>query len=221
MFYLVFIFMPITIYMAFMFAPAASILGDTSRIIYFHVPLAWVSVLAFIVSGVLSIVNLADSKKKYKFLEERAYNSAVIGIVFTILATVTGSIWAKMMWGSYWNWDPRETSILVLILIYIAYFSLHAALEENSNKGRVLSSYLIFAMVTVPFFIFIIPRLSGSTLHPETIINQKRKIHMEADMRITLLFGIFAFSTLYYSIYKIMNKITKIENKIEESYDDE
>lgn len=220
MFYLVFIFMPITIYMAFMFAPAASILGDTSRIIYFHVPLAWVSVLAFIVSGVLSIVSLLDNKKKYKYIEEKAYNSAVIGIFFTIMATISGSIWAKMMWGSYWNWDPRETSILVLILIYIAYFSLHASLENNSNKGRILSSYLIFAMFTVPFFIFIIPRLSGSTLHPETIVNQDRKIHMEFDMRLTLFVALFSFTTLYYSIYKIMNKITFIEKKIEESYDE-
>ena len=120
----VYILMPVAIILAFMWAPSAEILGDFSRIIYFHVPLAWVSVIAFLVSGILSIIHLCDKNREISRLDEKSYNSAAIGLVFAVMTVITGSIWAKLSWGSYWNWDPRETSILILLLIYIAYFSL-------------------------------------------------------------------------------------------------
>ena len=138
---LFYVLMPLSIYMAFMFAPSAEILGHAIRIMYFHVPLAWVSTLAFIMSGIYSIVHLS-SKGKNNFAEEKAHNSASIGIIFVLLTIITGSIWAKVSWGVYWNWDPRETSIIVLLLIYMAYFSLRAALSGNPNNGRLSSAYL-------------------------------------------------------------------------------
>src|SRR4030042_7028592 len=107
----VYVLMPVTIVMAFLWAPPAELLGDFSRIIYFHVPLAWVSVLAFLVSGILSIIFLFDKEKSFQGLDDKSYNSAVIGFVFSILTVITGSISAKLRWGTFWNWDPRETSI--------------------------------------------------------------------------------------------------------------
>ncbi|HPI91261.1 MAG TPA: cytochrome c biogenesis protein CcsA, partial [Spirochaetota bacterium] len=125
------VLMLLTIALAFLWVPSADILGHSSRIIYFHVPVAWVSVLAFIVSGVLSIIYLKDRDGKYRLLEERAHASASIGLAFTILTIISGSIWAKISWGSFWNWDPRERTIVVLFLIYIAYFVLRSALADN------------------------------------------------------------------------------------------
>ena len=213
-----FIFMPVVIYMSFMWAPPAAILGDASRIIYFHVPVAWVSVAAFIVAGLNSIILLL-SKNGAAEREYMAYNSAVAGMVFTILTVITGSIWAKISWGSYWNWDPRETSIVVLMLIYIAYLSLYSALKENPNRGRISAVYLIIAMITMPFLVFIIPRIYPS-LHPDTIINQEKKIHLEAAMRVTLFTSIITFTLLYGYIYRIMNRITCLEIKAEEKHYD-
>ncbi len=217
---LIFIMMPLSIFLAFMWAPPAEILGESSRIIYFHVPLAWGSVLAFVYSGIVSILFLADKKGKYTLLDERAYNSAGIGMVFTILAIISGAIWAKMSWGSYWNWDPRQTSITILMLIYIAYFSLHSALKDNESKGRICCSYLIFAMITVPLFIFIIPRMYPS-LHPDPIINPERKLKLNAQMRTVLMISLFSFTLLYFYLLNLMNRISFIDNKYKEKYYEE
>ncbi len=209
--------MPASIYLAFLWAPKAEILGDTSRIVYFHVPIAWLSVLAFIISGISSIILLFDKKNKFHLLEEKAYNSALIGIIFTVLTTITGSMWAKLSWGTYWNWDPRETSIIILLIIYISYFSLWSALKDNPAKGRIASVYLIIAMVTVPFLVFVIPRVYSS-LHPNPIINQENKIHMDTSMRITLLMSAISFTMLYFYIFDILNRIAVLKNKIKEKY---
>ncbi|HPJ33227.1 MAG TPA: cytochrome c biogenesis protein CcsA [Spirochaetota bacterium] len=215
---LVFIFMPVVIYMALIWAPPAAILGDASRILYFHVPVAWVSIVAFLVAGINSIILLVSEKNRRE-REFMAHNSAVAGMVFIILALITGSIWAKLSWGSYWNWDPRETSIVILMLIYIAYLSLYSSLKDNPNRGSISAVYLIIAMITMPFLVFIIPRIYPS-LHPDTIINQERKIHLEAAMRITLFASIVTFTLLYGYIYRLMNRISALEIKAEEKHYD-
>ncbi len=212
----VYILMPAAIVMAFLWAPAAEILGDASRIIYFHVPIAWVSILSFIVAGLLSILFLADSKRRFSGLDQKAYNSATIGLACTILTVITGSIWARISWGVFWNWDPRETSIVIILLIYIAYFSIHGALGSNENRGRIGSVYLILAMITLPFFAFLVPRIYPS-LHPDPIINADRKIFLDDRMRATLAVAILSFTLLYCYLLSIMNRITTLHHQIEGS----
>jgi heme exporter protein C len=124
-------------------------------------------------------------------------------------------MWAKISWGSYWNWDPRETSITVLLLIYIAYFSLRSSLKNNPNRANISSVYLIFTMVTVPFFVFIIPRLYPS-LHPNPVINPERKINMDPSMRVTLLIAVISFTMLYFYLLDIKNRISLIQSKLKE-----
>ncbi len=145
--------------MTYPYLPA---LQDKIRIMVFHVPMAWVSVVAYMVSMIYSILYLRRRDLKYDLY---ASSSAALGFVFTILATVTGMIWAKFNWGSFWNWDPRQTSILVLMLIYAAYFALRSALDREDLKARLSSVYSIIAFLTVPFFVFILPRMF-SGLHP-------------------------------------------------------
>jgi heme exporter protein C len=212
---LVYILMPATIVMAFYFAPRAEILGESSRILYFHVPIAWVSALAFIISGIVSIFYLRDRAGKYFQLDEKARNSAAIGFLFTVLALITGAIWSRISWGAFWNWDPRQTSIVMLLLIYIAYFSLSSALENNPSRGKILSSYLIFAMVTVPFLIFVVPRMFPS-LHPDPILNPQRKIFLEDRMKITLLVSVISFTLLYFYIWSMENRLSALKHKIGE-----
>ncbi len=209
--------MPISIYLAFMWAPRAEILGEASRIIYFHVPCSWVATLAFLVSGIISIIFLYDKDKRFPNLDEKAYNSACLGILFTILATISGSIWSKMSWGSYWNWDPRESSIIILMLIYIAYFSLRTALAGNTGRGRLLSVYLIIAMIIVPFVVFVIPRVYPS-LHPDPIINPEVTLKLDSAMRVTLLFTAVSFTLLYVFLFSLSNRVTAVQQKIEEKF---
>jgi heme exporter protein C len=210
-----YILMPVAITMAFLWSPPAVGLGDFSRIIYFHVPLAWVSVLAFLVSGVLSIAYLLDKKKRHRWLDEKSYNSASIGLAFAILTVITGSIWARLTWGSFWNWDPRETSVVVILLIYIAYFSLQSVLSGNEQRGVIGSSYLILAMIMLPFFVFLAPRIYDS-LHPETIINADKRIYLDGRMKMTLLVSGLAFSSLYAFILQLMNRMLAVNKATED-----
>lgn len=137
-------------------------LKDRIRIMNFHVPIAWVTVLAYLVSMIYAIMYLRKRDMDY---DTKAVAAAMLGTMFCILATVTGMIWAKFNWGSFWNWDPREVSIFILLLIYFAYFSLRAAIDNDNTRARLSAVYSIIAFITVPFLIFILPRLQDS-LHP-------------------------------------------------------
>ena len=137
-------------------------LEHKARIMFFHVPMAWVTTLAFIVSLVYAVRYLS---KKNLDDDMKSAVSASLGLLFCILATVTGSIWARFNWGSFWNWDPRQTSIFALMLIYGAYFALRSALDVDEKKATLSAAYAIIAGVTVPFFIFVMPRILPG-LHP-------------------------------------------------------
>lgn len=217
-YFLIFIVMPGVFLRSLLWTPTAEFLGESSRILYFHVPVAWISVISFIAAGYHSIMILITEKGRDE-REFKAYNAAYIGIIFTILTVITGSIWAKISWGSYWNWDPRETSIVILMLIYISYFSLYSALKDNVNRMGISSVYLIIAMITMPFFVFIIPRIYPS-LHPDTLINADKKIHLEAAMRLTLFTSIGVFTLFYGYIYNLMNRISSLELTLQEKNND-
>lgn len=216
--FLIFVIMPTVILMALVWAPPAEFLGESSRILYFHVPVAWISVISFLASGYYSIMILISGNRTEE-REYKSYNAAYSGIVFTILTVITGSIWAKISWGSYWNWDPRETSIVILMLIYISYFSLYSALKDNSNRTKISSVYLLIAMITMPFFVFIIPRVYPS-LHPDTIINAEKKVHLDSAMRLTLFISIGVFTFFYGYIFNLMNRISSVELKLQEKQND-
>ena len=210
------ILMSFSILLSFLWAPSAAILGESSKMLFFHVPLAWVSVLAFLSSGIFSIIYLADKRRRFSLLDEKSHNSVILGTLFTVLATITGAFWSKLSWGMYWNWDPRQTSIVVLILIYLAYFSLRSSLQHNPNRGRITAVYLILALLTVPFFVFIIPRVYPS-LHPDPIINPERKIHIAGEMRIALLLSLISFTLLYFYLLTLLNRVSRIVARIEEA----
>ena len=133
----------------------------------------------------------------------RARAASAIGLLFTFLATVTGSIWAKFSWGTFWNWDPRESSILILLLIYIAYFLLRSLLEESEEKkARIGAVYNIIAFVTVPFLMFVLPRITQS-LHPGSsgteapVINLSGKTHTDPILSYILWTNVLLFTLLF------------------------
>lgn len=182
-------------------------LYDKARIIYLHVPLSWIAFLSFFLSMINSVQYL---RKKDLVYDIRSNSAAEVGFLFTILATITGSLWAKFNWGSYWNWDPRETSIFILLLIYGAYFSLRSAIDSYEQKAKLASVYAIIAFVTVPFFIFIMPRIVES-LHPaDTIIDARGKITMNPVMLSIFLFSLFSFTLLFFWILNVKIRMEKL-----------
>ncbi len=193
-----FFWMSAVIIGAFLWAPLAQGLGEYTRILYFHVPTAWVTVLAFLISAVYSALYL---RKRDIILDKRAEVASQLGFVFCILATITGSVWAKMSWGSFWNWDPRETSIFILLLIYAAYFALRSAIEQPDRRAALGSVYSLLAFITVPFFVFIVPRVYAS-LHPDPLINKQGKINMDARMLTVFLASLFGFTVMFLWMFK-------------------
>jgi heme exporter protein C len=156
----------------FLVVPQYAGLGDAGRIIIMHVPTAWVTSVAFAVSAVYSVLYL---RRRRSNDDAFAVAAAEVGFVFCILATVTGSIFAQVVWGVFWNWDPRETSILVLLLIYAAYFALRSAIDDVERRRRLSAVYNLFAAVTMPFLLFVAPRIAESSLHPNCAFIQGSK----------------------------------------------
>lgn len=183
---------------AFLYAPPDRTLGEAGRVIMFHIPVAWVTVLAFLVSCVYSVLFL---RRRQLGDDLRAAASAQLGLVFAILATITGSIFARITWGSFWNWDPRETSIFILLLIYGAYFALRSAVEDEDRRARLSAVYAIVAFVTVPFLVFVVPRVYFS-LHPD-IITPTGSIQMGARTLQVFFASLAGFSGLYVWMYKV------------------
>ena len=200
----------IVIISAFLWTPLAEGLGEYTRILYFHVPTACVTVLAFLIGAFFSVLYLKKRKILYDHIAESA---SQLGLIFCILATITGSIWAKVSWGSFWNWDPRETSIFILLLIYAAYFALRSAIEHEERKAVLGAVYSIFAFVTVPFFVFIVPRVY-STLHPDPLINTQAKINMDGSMLTTFLSSLFGFTILFLWMFKNKVDLAKLKLKL-------
>jgi heme exporter protein C len=135
--------------------------------------------------------------------------------MFCILATLTGAVWAKFNWGSYWNWDPRETSIFVLLLIYGAYFSLRSAVETEEKRATLSSAYSIIAAVTVPFFIFIMPRIMTG-LHPGAKGDPEGagpvvEFKMSPNMRVIFFSSLIAFTLLFYWMFTLRVRTAQVE----------
>jgi heme exporter protein C len=137
-------------------------LEERGRNLFFHVPMAWVGALAYLVSMFFGYRYLKTDDLHYDTISS---SSAALGTLFTILATITGAIWAKFNWGMYWNWDPRQTSIFVLLLIYGAYFALRSALDNEVKRAKLSSVYAMLSAVAAIFLVYVMPRLVEG-LHP-------------------------------------------------------
>ncbi|RLE29725.1 MAG: cytochrome C biogenesis protein [Acidobacteria bacterium] len=205
-----FVWMFGVIWAAFYWAqPAEGFIGESSRIVFFHVPTAWVCVLAFLVSCIYSIKYLM---RRDPADDIRAAVASRLGLLFAVLATVTGAIFARIMWNSYWNWDPRQTSITILLLIYAAYFALRSAVPDPERRAALAAVYAILAFVTVPFLVFVVPRIYWS-LHPDTIINTSGTNEFDARYTMTLMASLAGFTGLFAWIYSIECRIDRIRHR--------
>ncbi|MCS7066558.1 MAG: cytochrome c biogenesis protein, partial [Fimbriimonadales bacterium] len=142
--------------LAFFWVPPARDFQDpgSARIILFHVPAAFMSVLCFLAGGFFGWRYL-----RHRQLMDDARSTAAneVGMLFAIITTLTGMVFASQQWGKPWHWDPRQTTILILLLIYAAYFALRAALEDDRQRASLSAGYTLFAALTVPFLVFILP----------------------------------------------------------------
>jgi len=192
--------------MAFIYAPTERFMGDVQRIFYFHVPLAWVGFLAFFIVFVASIQFLRRGSARWDHL---AYSAAEIGTMFTTLVLITGSLWARPVWGTWWTWDPRLTTSLILWLIYVAYLVVRSY-AEGARGARFAAVVGIVGFFDVPIVYLSI--YWWRTLHPGPIIQTGG---LEPSMLYTLLVSLAAFTVLFGVLLRYRLRLRHIEAAVE------
>jgi heme exporter protein C len=179
-------------YLAFFYAPADARQGDVQRIMYIHVPTAWVAFFAFFVVFVASIVYLW---KRWPEADRLAYASAEIGVLLTALTLIDGSIWGKPTWGTWWTWDARLTTTAILLVIYVGYLMLRSFVEEPERRARLAALVGIVGFIDVPIIYMSV--LWFRTLHQPPSI-QADRVTMPDSMLFTLLFNVGAYMLVYF-----------------------
>ena len=177
-------------YLIFFYAPPEKYMGDVQRLMYFHIPSAWIAFLAFFIVFIMSILYLIKKDDRFDRL---AYCSAELGVLFTTLVLITGPIWARPIWNTWWTWDPRLTTTLILWFIYIGYLVLRSASDGEQVGKKVAAIFGIVGFIDVP-----IVHLSVKwwrSIHPVDVVSE-RGMNMTAKMSITLLFSGFTFMIL-------------------------
>lgn len=181
------------------------------RIFFFHVPAAWIAVLAFLVAMIASIRVLKSRNRRF---DDVALASSELGFLFCALGLASGMIWARHEWGAFWNWDPRQNTVLILLLIYGGYFSLRSALSDPARRARLAAVYSIVAFVTVPFLVFIVPRIMDS-LHPSPILqtNENSGV-MDEKMRQVFYLFLLAYTGLYVWMLSLKVKVERLSREV-------
>lgn len=205
----IFLWIAVTMTVALLQAPLVPVLAETTRVLYFHIPAAWLTVLALGWSMLQSAMYLWKRDLRH---DDHASAAAELGLMFCIVATVSGSLWAKAMWGSYWNWDPRETSIFFVLLLYGAYLALRTSIEGDEKRARLSAVYSLIAFVAVPPLMFIVPRIY-STLHPDPIINSSGKIDMDPMIRACFFSMLIGFTFLYAWLQSLRVRVMRLERR--------
>jgi len=195
---------------ALVFSPEDYLQGDSVRIMYVHVPSAWISLGIFSIMALLSLM-VFIFKNKFFFLIAKSL--APSGFIFSIIALVTGSIWGKPTWGTWWAWDARITSMLILALFYSMYLLSWRIFENKNYVVKVTSLIAILGAINVPIIKFSVDW--WSTLHQTASINilSKTTIHSSMLIPLGIMTAAFALFSLLIFLMKYNTELIKIKNK--------
>ena len=174
------------------FSPADYQQGDAFRIIFVHVPSAWMSMFIYVVMAIAGAIFLVWNQKVADVL---AGASAPIGASFTFLALVTGAVWGKPMWGAWWVWDARLTSELVLLFLYLGIIALRSAIEDRRNAGRAAAVLSLVGVVNIPIIHY--SGMWWNTLHQGPTVTKLDSPSIHLSMLIPLLVMALGFKLFY------------------------
>jgi heme exporter protein C len=205
----------VSLYLVFFFAPREAVMGDVQRVFYFHVAAGWVGALAFLVAAVCGVIYLRNKDRRY---DQYAYASVEIGIIFTFINIVSGSIWARPAWNTWWTWDPRLVTATVMELIYFAYVMLRQGIEDPDRRARFGSVYAILGFISVPIT-FLSIRIFR-TIHPVVIGSgdptAEGSFDMTPNMRVAFFFSLFTFTLIYIDLLWHRLRLQRLSEKVEE-----
>jgi heme exporter protein C len=205
------ILMLVSIVAIFFYAPIERTMGIVQKIFYFHVSSAWVGFLAFGFVFVMSLLFLWKKKIEY---DRWAFCSAELGVIFTSLVLLTGPMWAKPVWNTYWTWDPRLTTTLILWLIYVGYLLLRNMVDSPEKAARVAAVYGIIGFVDVPIVYMSIRW--WKTLHPEHVMfisGENSGLHPKIFH--TLMLSLLTFTFLYLTLLFLRTQLEKIKHEVD------
>jgi len=177
---------------ALAFTPVEAMQGPAQKIFYVHVPSAWTAFVAFVVVGACSVLYLVMRDIR---LDRLAAASAEVGTVFTTGVLLSGPMWGKPIWGTWWTWDARLTSTLFLWFIFFGYLVLRGAVREPGQRARFSAVLGILGALLVPFIHMSVKLFR--TLHPQPVVMNPDGPTLPGSMLATLLFGVFAFTIFY------------------------
>jgi heme exporter protein C len=202
--------MLVVLYLVFMWVPTDNIQGTVQRIMYFHVPVAWVAFLAFFIVLVGSVGYLWKRTSKW---DQLAYSAAEIGVLLTTLLLITGIIWAKPIWGVWWTWEPRLTTSLMLWLIYVAYLMLRAYSPPGDQGARYAAVLGIIGFIDVPIVYYSVKL--WRTVHPQVIVGPGATGELDSSMRILLMIAAVTFTLLFVYLLTDRFSLRKSEDDVE------
>ncbi|MCF6209937.1 MAG: heme ABC transporter permease [Gammaproteobacteria bacterium] len=191
------------LYLSFFVAPTDYKQGESYRIIYIHVPAAWMSMLIYLVMAIYAIIGLAW---KVRLADMMASALAPTGAMFTFLALWTGALWGKPTWGTYWVWDARLTSELILLFLYIGFISLQSAIDDPRRAAKASGLLAIVGVINLPIIYFSVQW--WNTLHQGASVSPTMEPKMATIMLTTMLIMTFAF--WMYTIVIVLMRVRRI-----------
>jgi heme exporter protein C len=196
-------------------APPDAVQGDAQRLMYVHVPAAWLAYLAFFVTAVASALWLWPRTRAVHW-DLLAGASAEVGVVFTGLTLALGSLWGRPIWGTWWEWDARLTTTLVLFFLYLGYLALRRTGATSDERGKRCAIAALIAFADVPVVHFSVTW--WETLHQEaTVFNPDLDVQMQGFwMPFTLVFSVLAFTLLYATLVGARLRLAELEEGLEE-----
>ena len=201
-------------WMALVIAPPDAVQGDAQRLMYLHVPAAWLAYLAYFVTATASVLYLIPRTRSMRW-DAIAGSSAEIGVVFTALTIVDGSLWARPVWGIWWTWDARLVTTAVLFFLYLGYLALRRVPGGAHTRARRSAIVAVIAFADVP--VVHLSVIWWRTLHQQpTVLNPELDPQIHGVMLATLLIGVAAYTLVYVHLLLRRYALARAENRREE-----
>ena len=200
--------------LVFFYAPLEAVMGMVQKVFYFHVASTWLGMLGFLVAALAGIFYL---RTKEQVWDVAGVAGVEIGLVFMLVGIVSGSIWARPIWNTWWTWDPRLTTTTIMELIYLAYLMLRQGIEEPERKARFGAVYALVGFISVPLTFFSIRIFR--TIHPVVIGSAgpiaSGSFDMSAKMLQTFIFSLVAYSFLFATLLWHRIRLGRLQNRVE------
>lgn len=194
--------------------PRIPILEETARNLFLHVPMWFTMMIAFAMAFYYSVRYLNDEKISW---DDKAETATAIGLLFGICGLLTGSLWARFTWGTWWTFaEPRMNLSALAMMIFVAYFILRSAFNDPVKRAKISAVYNIFGITTIPFLLYIIPRQLPS-LHPGADGNPAFSEITAPELRLIFYPAVIGFIALAVWMMDILNRYKSVKNQLEKS----